>query len=33
MRELQEELGLSLWGAARITKTSGCGKLHRNRRF
>jgi len=22
-----------LWGAARITETSGCGKLHRNRRF
>jgi len=21
------------WGAARITETSGCGKLHRNRRF
>jgi len=23
----------SAWGAARITETSGCGKLHRNRRF
>jgi hypothetical protein len=21
------------WGAARLSETSGCGKLHRNRRF